>query len=86
MNADDSMLSCVLQLKPKEWTEVRYTESFVLISLRSSMYEYQNLKNKYFQGITNVLSIQRVQCPFQYGRFKLRQEMLNNYQEVDKNF
>lgn len=80
-----SMLSFVLENKPIEWEEVDiYNESYKTFNLQPQNHEYNKVKNMLTSISLDVNSIQRVQNPFQYGRFKLRQEMIGNISEVRK--
>lgn len=74
-----TMLSFVLQNTPPEWEEVDYSESYVLFDLRMFSSEYEDIEKLFRPSLLNIKSIKRVQQPFQYGRFKLRQEMLGRY-------
>lgn len=76
-----TMLSFVLANAPYEWDRVdRYNESYVLITLNTGTEEYRKVQRMF--GCIPICSIKRVQNPFQYGRFKLRQEMVNKYTTV----
>lgn len=74
------MLTFVKDQLPKDWEEVNYTSSYVLFTLDTYSREYQQIA-AYFKG-TPINRIQRVQNPYQYGRYMLRREMLNTYHEV----
>jgi len=77
------MLSFVLQYAPKEWEEVaEYTESFILFDLGQHSQEYEEIASLFLSASLKIKSIKRVQQPFQYGRFKLRQEMLRTHTVV----
>lgn len=79
------MLSFVLEHKPREWESTNdYSNSFVLFELSAYNEEYQQIKNYFLLTQLTIKNIKRVQNPFQYGRFKLRQEMLGNYSVVRK--
>lgn len=78
-----SMLSFVKDNLPDNWEDVNYTSSYVLFTLDKYSREYQNIE-AYFKG-TPIHRIQRVQNPFQYGRFILRKDMMNTCYEVSKN-
>lgn len=72
-----AMLSFVLSNVPSNWDRVNnYNESYILFSLQQYSLEYISIRNLFISLPVTINSIQRVQNPFQYGRFKLRQEML----------
>lgn len=80
------MVSFVLSRVPAEWKTVHeYKESFLLFELDIYSNEYQTIEQLFQPTLNsiNINSIRRVQNPFQYGRFKLRQEMLKTSREVD---
>lgn len=81
-----SMLSFVLSHAPSQWEEVDggYNEGYALFDLSPDTQEYIYVKNLFKSSLVTIKSIQRVQQPFQYGRFKLRQEMLSTTFEVKK--
>lgn len=73
----NSMLSFVLSNKPAEWVTVsEYNENYQLFDLHKYSKEYRNVAKMFNSTSLYVNSIKRVQNPFQYGRFKLRQDML----------
>ncbi|XP_025194724.1 uncharacterized protein LOC112594248 [Melanaphis sacchari] len=75
-----SMLSFVLENVPNDWEPVStYNKSFILFDVQDYSTESRKVKAMFNITSLNIKSIRRVQNPFQYGRFKLRQEMLNNY-------
>lgn len=79
-----SMLSFVLKHVPEDWEEVDdYDTSYILFDLVKHGSEYEKVA-ALFEGTSTRLikSIKRVQQPFQYGRFKLRQEMLRTHSTV----
>lgn len=77
------MLQFVLSHVPDEWTDIpHYTTSYVLITLSKHDREYQTIEAHFYRN--NINQIQRVQNPFQYGRFMLRKEMLETNYEVSK--
>lgn len=78
-----SMLSFVKDNLPDHWEDANYSSSYVLFSLDKYSREYQKIE-AYFKD-TSIRRIQRVQNPYQYGRFILRQQMMNTYYEVSKN-
>lgn len=81
----NSMLSFVLSHAPQLWEEVdKYIESYALFDLSPYTQEYINVNNLFKPSLVTIKSIKRVQQPFQYGRFKLRQEMLSTTFEVKK--
>lgn len=81
---DQSMLQFVLSNVPNEWEEVQqYTSCYILFTLSKYKREYQKVET-YFYG-ERIKQIQRVQNPFQYGRYMLRREMLQTNYEVNKN-
>lgn len=82
----ESMLRFVLSHKPDEWVTADYNESYKLFDLDLNSEEYMNISTLFDSTAHDINSIQRVQNPFQYGRFKLRQEMLNNMAEVKKHY
>lgn len=76
-----SMLEFVLSKVPEDWEEVlTYDKSYILFDLHPHTVEYSRIRNLFY-GF-EIAYIRRVQNPFQYGRFKLRQEMLKNYRNV----
>lgn len=77
----ESMLSFVLSQLPEEWDYIpEYSKSFHLFPVSKYKYEYQKVES-YFYG-AQINKIQRVQNPFQYGRYMLRREMLQTTYEV----
>jgi len=81
------MLSFVLENVPSDWEPVStYTKSYVLFDVQDLSVESERIKAMFNSTLLNINSIRRVQNPFQYGRFKLRQEMLNNNLEVRKKY
>jgi hypothetical protein len=79
----NSMLSYILLHKPDKWETVNnYDESYKLFDLEVNSLEYINIITLFNSISPKIKSIKRVQNPFQYGRFKLRQEMLQNMLEV----
>lgn len=81
------MVSFVLSRAPVEWEprdQREYKESYVLFDLEIYSEEYQTILNlcRPMSHKFTVNSIKRVQNPYQYGRFKLRQEMLGTSREV----
>lgn len=78
-----SMLTFVKDNLPQNWEEANYTSSYFLFTLDTYSREYQQIE-AYFQR-TPINCIQRVQNPYQYGRYMLRREMLNTYYEVSEN-
>ncbi|CAH1708978.1 unnamed protein product [Aphis gossypii] len=82
-----SMLSFVLENVPSDWEPVStYTKSYVLFDVQDQSVESERIKTMFNSTLLNINSIRRVQNPFQYGRFKLRQEMLNNNLEEETVF
>ncbi|XP_025414819.1 uncharacterized protein LOC112686649 isoform X2 [Sipha flava] len=78
----NSMLSYILLHKPDKWETVNnYDESYKLFDLEVNSLEYINIITLFNSISPKIKSIKRVQNPFQYGRFKLRQEMLQNMLE-----
>lgn len=78
------MLQFVLSNVPNEWEDVQqYITSYMLFTLSKYKGEYQKVQT-YFYG-ERIKEIQRVQNPFQYGRYMLRREMLQTNYEVSKN-
>lgn len=74
------MLEFVLRNVPDDWDDVSfYDSSYKLFELHPYDKEYTKIRNLF--ASFEVTSIKRVQNPFQYGRFKLRQEMIGNYVE-----
>ncbi|VVC25524.1 Hypothetical protein CINCED_3A023718 [Cinara cedri] len=72
------MFSFVLENLPNEWEkDVNYNESYKLFTVNDNTEEYRTVKELFTQHA--IKSIVRVQNPFQYGRFKLRQEMCETY-------
>lgn len=75
-----SMLSFVLENVPNDWERViTYDTIYKLFDVQISSKESLDVKAMFNSTSLNINSIRRVQNPFQYGRFKLRQEMLNSY-------
>jgi len=82
-----SMLSFVLANVPNEWeTVITYNRSYILFDVQDLSSEFVHVKTMFNNTSLNIKSIRRVQNPFQYGRFKLRQEMLNSSSVVRKKF
>jgi len=82
-----SMLSFVLENLPSEWESVRtYDTSFKLFDVQVLTGESNHVKAMFNSTSLSINNIRRVQNPFQYGRFKLRQEMLNFYSVVRKKY
>lgn len=81
----DELLSFVLTQVPDEWEHVpEYTTRFILFTLNKFSSEYRMVVS-YFNGAPVTL-IQRVQNPFQFGRYVFRREMLKtNYEVSDEN-
>lgn len=75
-----SMLEFVLANVPETWEEVTYNESYILFDVQPYDEEYTEVQNLF--TVHEIASIQRVQNPFQYGRFKIRQEMLSYRSDV----
>ncbi|XP_015369355.1 PREDICTED: uncharacterized protein LOC107165568 [Diuraphis noxia] len=74
-----SMLSFVLENVPSDWESVStYNSSYLLFDVPDLNRESENVKTMFNSTSLSINSIRRVQNPFQYGRFKLRQEMLNS--------
>ncbi|KAL5243844.1 hypothetical protein ACI65C_011254 [Semiaphis heraclei] len=74
-----SMLSFVLENVPSDWESVStYNSSYILFDVPDYSREYERVKTMFNSTSLHINSIRRVQNPFQYGRFKLRQEMLNS--------
>ncbi|XP_001948854.1 uncharacterized protein LOC100168407 [Acyrthosiphon pisum] len=74
-----SMLSFVLENVPSDWESVStYNSSYILFDVNVLSREAANIKAMFNSTSLNINTIRRVQNPFQYGRFKLRQEMLNS--------
>jgi len=68
---------------PDEWENVPvYSESFFLFTLSRHSREFQKVAS-YSNG-ASINEIQRVQNPFQYGRYMLRREMLQTNYEVSE--
>jgi len=83
-----SMLSFVLENVPSDWESVsKYNSSYILFDVNLLSREAGNVKAMIGNSTSlNINTIQRVQNPFQYGRFKLRQEMLNSNSVVSKKY
>jgi len=80
---EQSMLSFVMSHLPDEWENVSvYSESFFLFTLSTHCREYQKVE-RYLNG-ASINQIQRVQNPFQYGRYMLRREILQTAYEVNE--
>lgn len=72
------MLSFVLSNVPDEWEKIsNYSKSYMLFNLQPDTNEYKKIADLFTSTLLyiSINSIERVQNPFQYGRFKLRQEM-----------
>lgn len=82
---DSTILSFVLSHVPDEWEDVpEYTTRFVLFTLKKHSREYQTVQS-YFNGAP-IAVIQRIQNPFQFGRYMFRREILQtNYEVSGKN-
>lgn len=77
----DTILSFVLSHLPEEWQHSSYKNcSYKIFSLSHSNAEYEKVET-YFYG-ADLRRIERVQNPFQYGRYMLRREMLQTNYEV----
>lgn len=82
-----SMLSFVLENVPSDWESVStYKSSYELFNVNVFSGEAANIKAMFNLTSLNINTIRRVQNPFQYGRFKLRQEMLNSNSVVSKKY
>lgn len=82
-----SMLSFVLENVPSDWESVNtYNSSYLLFDVNTLSREAENVKAMFNSTSLNINTILRVQNPFQYGRFKLRQEMLNCNSVVSKKY
>lgn len=80
-----SMLSFVLANVPSEWETISsYNHSYILFDVQVLSTEYELVKTMFNSISLSINRIQRLQNPFQYGRFKLRQEMLNSTSVVRK--
>lgn len=81
MSLHTQMLPFILKNLPEEWDkDTNYNDSYKLFTLDDYSDEYRRIKQLFDQK--NVKSVIRVQNPFQYGRFKLRQEMCDTYSVV----
>lgn len=81
------MLYFVLENKPIKWEDVKeYDESYKIFDLNPLSNEYEEVENMFKPVSLIVNTIQRVQNPFQYGRFKLRQEMVGAMSVVRKRY
>lgn len=79
---DNDMLSFVLSHLPNEWEDVPvYTKNYNLFTLFNHSDEYQKIETHFYGA--NISQIIRVQNPFHYGRYMLRQEMLGTNFEVN---
>lgn len=82
-----SMLSFVLQNVPSEWESVTtYNSSYKLFDVQIHTREAEHVKAMFNSTLLSINTIRRVQNPFQYGRFKLRQEMVDSYSVVRKQY
>jgi len=82
-----SMLSFVLENVPSDWESVStYNSSYLLFDVNVLSREAANVKAMFNSTSLNINTIRRVQNPFQYGRFKLRQEMINSNSVVSKKY
>lgn len=80
---DDSILVFVMSHLPEQWDKtVQYTKSWILFPLSRHSIYYQIVKS-HFHG-AQISLIQRVQNPFQFGRYMLRREMIQTTYEVCK--
>jgi hypothetical protein len=82
---EESLLSFVMRNVPDEWEDVPvYNKSYELFTVPPGLYsrEYQKVE-QFFHGI-KIGRIQRVQNPFQYGRYMLRREMVRTNYEVSE--
>lgn len=69
------MYSFILDNLPVEWVKnIKYNGIYKTFELENSNSEYKMIE-KIFTSSQNIIKIVRVQNPFQYGRFKIRQEM-----------
>lgn len=77
------MLAFVLSHKPNEWETIDYDKNnYKILDVDLNSPEYINIKTLFDSTSLDIKSIKRVQNPYQYGRFKLKQEMTNNKSEV----
>lgn len=80
---NDSIMAFVMSHLPEQWDKtVKYTQSWILVPLSKHSIYFQIVKS-YFNG-AQISSIQRVQNPFQFGRYILRREMIQTTYEVCK--
>lgn len=78
------MLPFILSNLPDEWDKnVTYNDKiYIVLHLNNYGNEYRKVKELILPH--NIKCVCRVQNPFQYGRFKLRQELLGLYSVVKK--
>lgn len=78
-----TMLNFVMNNLPEEWEEITsYTNSYVLCNVSEYTQEFKNIESYFRSSRSRIIKIQRVQNPFQYGRYMLRKEMIPTYNEV----
>lgn len=76
-----ALLSFIMTQTPDEWEEVaEYTTRFVSFTLNKHSREYKMVES-YFHG-AHITQIQRIQNPYQFGRYVFRREMLKTNYEV----
>lgn len=76
-----ALLPFVLTQIPDEWEDVpEYTTRFVSFTLYKHSREYKMVEF-FFYGAP-ITQIQRIQNPFQFGRYVFRREMLKTTYEV----
>ncbi|VVC40785.1 Hypothetical protein CINCED_3A009403 [Cinara cedri] len=79
---DDAILTFVMSYLPEKWDKTtEYTRSWNLIPLSTQSVDYQIVES-YFYG-AHISLIQRVQNPFQFGRYMIRREMTQTtYEDI----
>jgi len=81
---NDTTLSFVLSHLPEEWQQSSYKNcNYKIFSLSRYNSEYQKVEAYFYEA--HVRRIERVQNPFQFGRYMLRREMLQTNYEVLSN-
>lgn len=78
---DNMVISFVMSNLPEDWDKTtRYIKSWILLPLSIHCVHYQKVES-YFYG-AHISLIQRVQNPFQFGRYIIRREMIQTTYEV----
>lgn len=78
---EESVMDFVMTHLPEEWEPVpNCIKNKILFHLPSYCLEYQNIECHFYGA--HVKRIQRLQNPFQFGRYLIRREMLQTNYEV----